>query len=485
MDKALDEPEAPFGLNHGPMLTGAFAPISHEEIIDTLDVEGTIPTDLNGVYLRNGPNPRHEPKGSYHVFDGDGMLHSAEFRGGKVVYRNKWIRTEGWLQNEESGEERYWGVINTVKGNPDRPMNDVANTDVVGHAGYAVVSWYLCGTPYLVDPMTLETVRSAPDYVAGPGQGMSAHTKVDEYTGDMMFFDYFNEAPYMTYGVVNAQGKLVHHVPIELPGSRLMHDMAVTENHSILHDVPVYHQQEAQEKGRHKIRFDSSLPMRFGVIPRFGQSNEVRWFDFTPCFVYHVVNSWEEGDEVVMVLCRYMPTLHADGTIDEIETAKRIGRLKMDARLWRYRMNVKTGECSEECLNPDLNVEFPGYNSAETGRYTKWGYLIDHDPEILRWTGLRKFNLDTGESVAEWSDDPDHCWYSEPWFAPADEATAEDDGYVIVFCWNDATRLQEMQVFDARKISEGPVARIKLPHRLPPGFHACWMKPEQIASWSK
>ena len=146
-------------------------------------------------------------------------------------------------------------------------------------------------------------------------------------------------------------------------------------------------------------------------------------------------------------------------------------------------MNMKTGETHEECLNPDCNVEFPGYNSALTGRKSEWAYLVDHDPEILRWTGLRKMNIDTGESAGEWSDDHDHCWYSEPWFGPADNATSEDHGYVVAFCWNDKTRVQELQVFDAQKVSDGPVARIRFPCRVPPGFHACWMKPKQIDGW--
>ena len=485
MSAVIDELEAPFGHSHGPHLTGAFAPIFDELKLEDLPVEGAIPSDLNGVYLRNGPNPHFEPKGTHHYFDGEGMLHAGEFRAGKFTYRNRWVRTEGWLRNTEAGEELYWGVMNSVKDSPDRPMNDVANTDVIGHGGRAVLSWYLSGTPYLVDPITLDTLRAAPEYVSGPGNGMSAHCKVDEHTGDLLFFDYFTQQPHMSYGVVSANGELTHHVPIELPGDRLMHDMGITENYSILHDVPVYHDEEALQAGRHKIIFDASLPIRFGVIPRFGASDSIRWFEFSSCFLYHVVNCWEEGDEIVMVACRYMPARKADGSIDEERTAKMIGGLEMDARLWRYRMNLKTGQTQEECLNEEHNVEFPTYNSLDTGRYTQWAYLVDHDPKMLRWTGIRKFNTDTGESVGEWSDSHDHCWYSEPWFAPADNPVSEDHGYVVTFCWNDQAQSQELQVFDALQISDGPVARVKLPRRIPPGFHACWMKSSQVENWQR
>ena len=157
-----------------------------------------------------------------------------------------------------------------------------------------------------------------------------------------------------------------------------------------------------------------------------------------------------------------------------------IANLGMEARLWRYRMNVKSGECREECLNADYNCEFPSYDTQLTGMHSQYAYLVDHNPETLHWTGLRKFNTDTGESLGSWSDGPAHCWYSEPWFAPADNQASEDHGYVICFMWNDKLQIQELQIFDAQNISRGPVARVSLPHAIPVGFHACWMKPTQI-----
>jgi len=483
MDSGYKHADAPFGHEHGAMLTGPFAPVLIEEILTDLPVVGEIPKDLNGVYLRNGPNPRFKPKGAYHPFDGDGMIHAAQFKDGRVTYRNKWVRTEGWLADDAQGEETHWGIFSSLKGREDMPIVDAANTDIIGHAGKAVATWYLAGKAHLIDPMTLDTVEAA-DYGAhGFGQGVSAHPKVDERTGEMMFFDYFDHAPFMAYGVVDKHGNRVHHVPIELPGNRLPHDMGITENYSILHDLPVYHDEAALAAGRHKIRFNGSMPARFGVIPRYGKSDDIQWFKFSPCFLYHVINCWEEGDEVVMTACRFMPVKNDDGTIDEVRTAKTIAHLGMNARLWRYRMNMKTGEGTEECLNPDHNCEFPSYNTAFTGRRSQYAYLVDHNPNTLHWMGVRKFNTDTGESLSSWSDGPEQCWYSEPWFAAADKPRSEDHGYVITFMWNDASKEQELQIFDALDLSGGPVARVKMPHGIPVGFHACWMKPEQIENW--
>jgi carotenoid cleavage dioxygenase len=143
-------------------------------------------------------------------------------------------------------------------------------------------------------------------------------------------------------------------------------------------------------------------------------------------------------------------------------------------------MNVVTGQGKEKCLNAEFNVEFPSFDSSKTGRFTQWGYLVDHDPDTLHWIGIRKFNTTTGECVGAWTDDPVHAWYNEPWFAPADNPESEDHGYVVTFVWNDLTKEQQLQVFDARDISKGPVARVKMPIRVPQGFHACWMAANRL-----
>jgi len=301
-----------------------------------------------------------------------------------------------------------------------------------------------------------------------------------------MFFDYGNDAPYMHYGVVGADGALKHYVPIDLPGARLPHDMAVTEHYSVLHDLPLFHDHEAMALGRHKIEFHPEMHSRFGVIPRFGAADSIRWFNFTPCYLYHVVNAWEEsdgkgGDVVVMVGCRYMPVLDAHGRIDAQRTAKDVAELVMHARLWVWKMNVKTGETEERLLNGNYNAEFPTYNGRLTGRKTRFGYLVDHsDTVTLQWSGVRKFDLETGQDLGGWSDDDKHSWYSEPWFAEADKPQSEDDGFVIAFQWNDALQRQTLDIFDARNIAQGPVTQVELPQRLPSGFHACWIEKDRL-----
>ena len=473
---------APFGEDHGPLLTGVYAPVAEELALQDLKLlKGAIPTNLNGVYLRAGPNARYAPNGRYHPFDGDGMVHAAHFENGHLTYRNRWVHTEGFVEEQQVGKSTHFGIRETLKGRPDKRLKDTANTDMVGHRGRALALWYMSGDAYEIDPITLETMGKS-TAISHSGGKISAHAKVDEITEEMMFFDYGNDAPYMHYGVVGADGQLKHHVPIDLPGPRLPHDMAVTEHYSVLHDLPLFHDHEAMALGRHKIQFHPEMSSRFGVIARFGAAESIRWFNFTPCYLYHVVNAWEEGDWVVMVGCRYMPALDALGNIDAQRTAKDVAELVMHARLWVWKMNMKTGETAEHVLNTQHNAEFPSYNGRLTGRKTRFGYLVDHSETVtLQWAGVRKFDLETGADLGGWSDDAQHSWYSEPWFAEADAPQAEDDGYLISFQWNDALQRQTLDIFDARDLACGPVAQVELPQRLPAGFHACWIERDRLA----
>lgn len=475
----------PFGDAWGPALTGPFAPLADEsEFRDLPLLKGRIPTDLNGVYMRTGPNTRFAPQGRYHPFDGDGMIHAAEFRQGRLTLRNRWVRTEAFQEEDAAGTACFHGIRETLKGRSDKRLKDSGNTDLVGHGGKALALWYMSGDAWEIDPLTLQTLGKS-NAIAQTGGAISAHAKVDEISGELMFFDYGLEAPYMHYGVVGADGRLKHHVPIELPGPRLPHDMAITEHYSVLHDLPLFHNPEALKLGRHKIEFHPEMRTRLGVIPRLGASDSIRWFEFTPCFLYHVVNAWEDGDWVVMVGCRYMPVQRDDGSIDAERTARDVAELVMHARLWRWSMNLKTGEAVETALDAERNVEFPGFNGALSGRRTRYGYLCDQRVDVsLQWSGLRKYDLDSGAMLSAWSDDPQHSWYSEPWFAAADGANAEDHGYVIAFQWNSALNRQTLDVFDARDLSTGPVAQLAIPRHIPTGFHGCWISAGRIDGWS-
>ena len=90
-----------------PALDGNNAPVDSEDVFDNMPVVGEVPKDLNGLYVRNGPNPFYPPDWRYHAYDGDGMVHAIRFQNGKVTYRNRWVQTPA-LQEERAAGHALW-----------------------------------------------------------------------------------------------------------------------------------------------------------------------------------------------------------------------------------------------------------------------------------------------------------------------------------------------------------------------------------------
>jgi len=350
-----------------PALSGNNAPVQQEDTFENMTVIGQVPADLNGLYVRNGPNAYYPPEWRYHAYDGDGMLHAVRFKNGHVSYRNRWVQTSALQQEQAAGHSIWKGLKEPWnKDRPDEPLKNTANTDVKYHAGRLISMWYRSGLPYAVDPETLDTLGKA-DY-DGAISRISAHSRPDEHTGELLFFDYDLKPPYMTYGVIGPDRKLRHKIEIPLHGPGLPHDMALTEHYTILHDFPLKPDPEALAAGRYKVRFFEDQPSRFAVVPRYGQASEIRWFTAKPAYMLHVVNAWEEGDEVVMLGTPYR--LHHDdqGRPDARRLERTIHLRQRDFLLYEWRFNLKTGQTHERAIDDVLNTEFPVINSLYQGR---------------------------------------------------------------------------------------------------------------------
>lgn len=460
-----------FEHDQNPYLHGIYAPVSQEIEADDLQIIGELPEDLNGVYVRNGPNPRHETKGRHHWFDGDGMLHAVRFEQGKASYRNRYVRTRAFERESEAGEGLWHGLLEPAIHNPrDMPIKDTANTDIIYHNGAFTALWYLAGEPYRIDPRTLETL-GVDDFHGKRRLKVSAHAKVDESTGEAFFFEQsFFKAPYLSYGVVDASGDLVHVAPIEVPGPRQPHDMAITENYAILMDLSLFADPDALKAGRYKVNFHRDIPSRFGILPRRGDMSQMRWFDAAPCYVYHVVNAWEEGDEVVLVGCRVMNP--EPSSYDDKPLGRMLAFLRLDAQLYEWRFDMKTGQTKERPLD-DANTEFPTYNTGLTGKRSRYAYNVhlSEEPTLL-FDGLFKYDLEGGGAQRYWFGEGRYG--SEAPFVARPNATSEDDGYLVSFVHDAREDRSEVVVLDARDIEAGPIARVILPQRVPLGFHAAW-----------
>ncbi|MBC7504364.1 MAG: carotenoid oxygenase family protein [Sandarakinorhabdus sp.] len=460
--------------NH-PYLNGAWTPQHEEVTVTELGViEGAIPADIDGVYLRNTENQLHQPLGRYHPFDGDGMIHQINFHAGKASYRNRWVQTRCFQAEQEAGGA-LWGGLMDGKGVSLRPgfgahgrLKDSSSTDVIVHAGKAISTFYQCGEGYVLDPETLEQSGIA-SWV--PIDGVSAHPKVDDRTGELMFFNYSKHAPYMHYGLVGADGKLALYQPVPLPGPRLPHDMTFSENWSILNDLPVFWDAELLKRDVHATRLHPGVPSRFALVPRRGGAP--RWFEAAPTYVLHFLNAYEEGDEVIV-----------DGYFQEnptpapIENADGYGHLMAFVdehsflpRLHRWRFNLADGSTKEEQLD-DRILEFGTINQKFAGHPYRYAYSTTTKPGWFLFTGFVKHDMVTGES---WSVQlPEGRYASEAPFAPRIGATDEDDGYLVSFIIDENRGTSECILIDCKNFEAGPVCRIALPHKISSGTHAHW-----------
>ena len=120
-----------------PFLHGYYGPVNTEADAGHLHITGEMPRELLGTLYRNGPNPQFAPRGPYHWFGGDGMIHAFHIENGNVCYRNRWVRTPKWELENKEGE----GLSGTF-GNPRYSdprifeMNStIANTNIVWHGG--------------------------------------------------------------------------------------------------------------------------------------------------------------------------------------------------------------------------------------------------------------------------------------------------------------------------------------------------------------
>ncbi|MQY29794.1 carotenoid oxygenase family protein [Nocardia aurantia] len=435
-------------------LRGDLAPVPDELEAFDLPVEGALPPELTGRYVRNGPNPRTGADPG-HWFLGDGMLHGVRLRGGRAEwYRNRWVRTSRFTSGAP-----FLRPDLTV----DRAAN-AANTNVIRHAGrlYALVE---NGLPYEVDA-ELGTVGAC-DFGGRLTTAMTAHPKADPVTGELHFFGYGFAEPYLTYHRLSAAGELVHSRVVEVPGPTMMHDFAITENYVVWLDLPVVFDPVRAARGGMPYGWDDGYGARLGVMPKAGGA--VTWYEVDPCYVFHVGNAHERpGGVVVVDAVRYSresferfwsgaENSAAPGPYDAPANAENGPVLHR----WTIGgIGTDDTRVAEEKLD-ELSVEFPTINDLRTGLPGRYIYAVA-DTEIV------KYDLARG-AVARYSAGGRA---GEAVFVPAAEpGAAEDDGWLLsLVSGSDGA---ELRVLDATGLAE--VASVRLPCRVPAGFHGHWL----------
>jgi carotenoid cleavage dioxygenase-like enzyme len=462
-----------------PYLLGNYAPIQSEITSSTLKVIGEIPKDLRGVFARNGANPKLEPKGRYHWFDGDGMIHAMHFEEGKVTYRNRWVRTPALAAEEAAGHPLWTGIMEPPDfKNPRGPFKNTGNTDLVYSGNQLLALWWMCGEAFTIKLPELETIGIKRDGYGKPLL-MTAHPKVDPITKETMFIEFGLRPPYLHYMVLSAEGELAHKIPVVLPGPRLQHDIAITRNYTILMDLPLYNDPAMMKEGKTRVRFYRDQTSRFAVIPRYGTPAEIQWFDATPCYIYHTINAWEEGDEIVMLGCKIENPLFEDpSNPKDGKNYPRLGVLRLDPIFYQWRFNLKTGHTKETALD-DVRNEFPRINNNYLGQKSRYSYNPRvFQSDTLQFDGVIKYDLHKDSSQT--FEYPKGWFGGEVCFAPKTHAKHEDDGYLTTFVTNEASGESELYIFEAAHFDRKPIARIQLPQRVPTGYHSWWVSQEEL-----
>ena len=429
-------------------LQGNFAPVSQERTAFDLPIEGALPPELRGLYLRNGPNPRRGDPG--HWFLGDGMVHGVRLEGGRAAwYRNRWVRTRFFDENDPQLVGPDGAVDHTV---------GQANTNVVGHAGriFALVE---TSFPTELTP-ELDTVGIC-DFDGRLKTSMTAHPKPCPTTGELHFFGYRFAPPWLTYHRLDAAGRLVQSEEIPVAGPTMIHDFAITDGHLVFMDLPVVFTPSNLAEGRFPYAWNDDYGARLGVLPRGGHGGEVRWLEIDPCYVFHPMNAFERGGRIVLDVARYERLW--DQGADAFEPAF----------LHRFTLDLASGKVAEERLD-DRSIEFPRVDERRLGLPNRYGYAVsDAIVPGRRESQLVKYDLETGASRA-------HEFGAgrrpgEAVMVPAGPDAGEDEGYVLSLVHDAARDASELVVLDASRFDAAPIARVALPQRVPFGFHGNWL----------
>jgi carotenoid cleavage dioxygenase-like enzyme len=452
-------------------LEGNYGPVPDERDDDALEVIGAIPPELDGTFVRNGPNPQFHPLGRYHWFAGDGMLHAVSLREGRARYRNRYVRTEGWTREHEAGRALWCGDLAAPDfENPNGPgRGNTANTALVHHHGKLLALWE-AGPPYEVALPSLDTV--GPHTFGGKLETpFTAHPRVDARTGRLCYFGYNLVAPpYLSYGEVTREGELAFSRELDMAGGSMIHDFVITEKYAVIPVFPLAFDLERAMGGADPFVWSDALPTRFAVIPRGDPTAPVRWIEAPACYAFHYADAHDGPDDTIVLYGCRLPRISMD--LESQGAASNAGRMH------RWTLDLRAGRASERALD-DAGSEFPRINDSFAGRGARYAYcaglpeafaFANNDALSDRWL---KYDLAGDARTAHAHGDG--VFGGEGVFVPRAGASAEDDGWIVGFVHDRARDQSELRIVDAATMDAAPVARVLLRRRVPYGFHGTWV----------
>nr|AXQ00539.1 ccd4 [Lycoris longituba] len=480
------------------VLSSNFSPVSELPPTFCPLIRGAIPESLvGGAYIRNGPNPQHLPRGPHHLFDGDGMLHSVLLSPSGPILSSRFVRTYKYSLEHAAGSPVFPNVFSGFHGvggiargavsavrvltgqmNPAEGVG-LANTSLMYFANrlYALGESDL---PYSikVDQATgdIATIGRC-DFDGKLVMGMTAHPKIDPVTGEMFAFRYGPVPPYVTYFRFDREGNKGPDVPIfSVTQPSFLHDFGVTENYAIFNDIQIVMQpMEMVFGGGSPVGSDRRKVPRVGLLPRYAVSeSEMRWFDVPGFNIMHTLNAWEEegGDVIVLIAPNVLSIEHALEHTDLVHSCVEM-----------LKINLKTNIVSRTPLS-SYNLDFGVINPKYLAKKNRFAYLGIGDP-MPKIGGIAKLDFDkagSGDCVVGRRIFGERCFGGEPFFVPNDDASAEDDGYVVSYVHDEKRDESRFVVMDAKSPELEIVAEVLLPRRVPYGFHGLFVSRKELES---
>lgn len=478
---------------------GLNEPVGQEVELRGLRVEGDLPAEVRGSFYRAVPDPAFAPLfDSDHTLSGDGMVSRLAFNAdGTADFVQKYVETARYKAEKAAGKALFGKYRNPFTDDASVAGVDrtVANTTPVWHAGRLLMAKE-DGRPYQVDPITLETIGSYDFGGALKSETMTAHVRIDAATGELFFYGYEADgqaSAKVAYCVVAADGTLKREQWFDAPYCAMMHDFTISENYALFPIYPTTADLDRLKAGGEHWHHEPELDSWLGVMPRYGDVSEIKWFKGPKgCHSYHMMNAWEDAEGM----------LHFDACLNNTNAFAFIrepsgifmGPQDVVGALTRWTVDPRSegGEVTETIIGPP--GDFPVIPAKMQGKRYPFGFMLSMNPALQGpplFAGpvgvsfnmlLRLDGMDTlGPQVSGALALPPMAGYNEPVHVPA--ADPAKDGWLVFIVDSqvgDNQFIHEAWVVDAGNIGAGAVAKVHIPARLRPQVHGWWVPQAQL-----
>ena len=267
------------------------------------------------------------------------------------------------------------------------------------------------------------------------------------------------------YVVVGKDGRIKRTDLLPLSSGTMLHECAITENYVLVLDLSITFSLSKLVRGYFPFSWNDDHQARIGLLNRKNNNGEINWFNINPCYFFHTVNAYEDQQgNVIVDAMRYQRLFDKDwnGPFTEFPPL-----------LTRWSLNLSNGNASEQQLD-EFPAEFPRIHPDLDGKFNRFGYSLGTGTGIKPDFG-RVIKYDFVKNINEVYELGQGKEGAESVFIPSENQKSEDEGYLMTYIYDKASDKSNLVIFNAQNIKSGPIAQIKLPQRVPAGFHGSWV----------